>query len=160
MNTVAISGNLTRDPEFRTTERGVDLCNIGIAVQENRRNPDQSWRQIVHFFNAVAFNGQARTARKFAKGDLVAIQGKLQHRTFERADGSKGSVVEIVVEDFVGEKMYFDAQGNPPVRGGQRPAGAEAAAPAAAPPPSAAPPAAAPVMPDVAPDILDDDIPF
>ena len=111
MNSVAISGNLTRDPELTTTPSGAEIANIGIAVQENRRNPDQTWRQITHFFTCVAFNGQARTAMKFSKGDLASIQGRLQHRTWEAQDGSKRQAVEVVAESvqFLGGRQ--DSEG-------------------------------------------------
>ena len=157
MNTVAISGNLTRDPELTTTASGAEIANIGIAVQENRRNPDQTWRQITHFFTCVAFNGQARTAMKFSKGDLASIQGRLQHRTWEAQDGSKRSVVEIVVADIVGEKMYTKSDGSSPRQA--PPQAAPQQQQAAPPPPPPAQPA--PVANGAGdPGWSDDDIPF
>ena len=98
MNKVYLIGTLTRDPELRSTQSGVDVCNFSIAV--NRRFKDGNGNQQTDFFNIIAWRQLAGLCNKYlAKGRKVAISGSIQTRTYEAQDGSKRSVFDIVADE-------------------------------------------------------------
>lgn len=96
-----ITGNLTRDPETRTTTNGTSVCSFSVAV--NRRytvNGEQ--RDEVSYFNCSAWGRQGETIQQYAhKGDGILVSGRLrQDRWEDKATGKTRSSVEIVTEDF------------------------------------------------------------
>ena len=98
MNKVILIGNLTRDPEQRTTPNGVSVCNFSIAV--NRRFKNQAGEQVTDFFNIIVWRQLADTcARYLAKGRKVGVIGELQTRSYDAKDGTKRTVVEIVADE-------------------------------------------------------------
>ena len=98
MNKVIIIGNLTRDPELRTTPSGVSVCSFGVAV--NRRYVDQSGQRGVDFFNVVVWRQQGENCAKyFAKGRPVAVVGHLETRQYEDKNGVKNNVVDIIADE-------------------------------------------------------------
>lgn len=125
INTVAISGNLTRDPELRATASGMAVLEIGVAVNENRKNPQTGeWEPYAHFFDCVAFGNRAEGLAKFLeKGMKVAICGKLSFSQWETAVGEKRSKVSILVDevDVMSQRRDNEsgggvaASGNPPL---------------------------------------------
>ena len=89
MNKVFLIGNLTRDPEMRSTQSGVAVCNFTIAVNRRFRNP-QTGQQETDFLNVIAWRQLAELCSKYlAKGRKVAVTGSIQTRTYEAKDGSK-----------------------------------------------------------------------
>lgn len=90
MNKVILSGNLTRDPETRTTENGVSVCHFTVAV---RRDYSED---VTDFFNCTAWRTTAENCGKYLKkGSKVALVGSLQNRSFDDKDGNKRTVTEI-----------------------------------------------------------------
>lgn len=97
MNQAFLIGNLTRDPEVRSTNAGIKVCNFTIAV--NRRMKS-SGEQQTDFFNIVAWRQLAELCEKYlSKGKKVAVIGSIQTRTYEAQDGSKRSAFEIVADE-------------------------------------------------------------
>ena len=97
MNKAILIGNLTRDPENRTTANGVSVCSFSIAV--NRRKTAKDGEKITDFFNIVAWRGLADTcARYLAKGRKVCVTGEIQNRSYEK-DGEKHYITEIIADD-------------------------------------------------------------
>jgi single-strand DNA-binding protein len=102
INQVVVSGNLTRNPEVRTTPSGTVITSIGIAHNERRRNPAGEWEDRAHFFDVTIFGGQGDWLSKNAsKGDPVTVGGQLQWRSWEDQQGNKRSAVEILARDVV-----------------------------------------------------------
>lgn len=98
MNKVFLIGNLTRDPEMRSTQSGVAVCNFSIAV--NRRFKKENGEQETDFLNVVAWRQLAELCSKYlAKGRKVAVAGSIQTRTYEAKDGSKRSTFDIVADE-------------------------------------------------------------
>lgn len=96
INHVSLTGRLTRDPEPRYTAGNVLMVTFNIAVDDGFGDKRKSY-----FFNCVAWRATADyIARNVHKGDLVAIDGKLQERTWEK-DGQKKFRTEIAVDDIV-----------------------------------------------------------
>lgn len=99
MNKVFLIGNLTKDPEMRSTQSGVPVCNFSIAVNRRFRNP-QTGQQETDFLNVVVWRQLAELCGKYlAKGRKVAVTGSIQTRTYEAKDGSKRTAWDIVAEE-------------------------------------------------------------
>lgn len=101
INRVSLSGNLTRDPELRTSSGGVSFLNFGLAVNENRKNRDTGeWEPYANFVDCVAIGKRAEGLAKFlTKGMKVAVAGKLSYSRWETQDGEKRSKLEVVVDE-------------------------------------------------------------
>lgn len=98
MNKVFLIGNLTRDPEMRSTQSGVVVCNFTIAV--NRRFKNANGEQETDFLNVIAWRQLAELCGKYlAKGRKVAVTGSIQTRTYEAKDGSKRTAWDIVADE-------------------------------------------------------------
>lgn len=99
MNKVFLIGNLTKDPEMRSTQSGVAVCNFTIAVNRRFRNP-QTGQQETDFLNVIAWRQLAELCSKYlAKGRKVAVTGSIQTRTYEAKDGSKRTAWDIVADE-------------------------------------------------------------
>ena len=99
MNKVFLIGNLTRDPEMRSTQSGVPVCNFSIAVNRRFRNA-QTGQQETDFLNIVAWRQLAELCGRYlTKGRKVAVTGSIQTRTYEAQDGSKRSAFDIVADE-------------------------------------------------------------
>ena len=99
MNKVFLIGNLTRDPEMRSTQSGVAVCNFSIAVNRRFRNP-QTGQQETDFLNVVAWRQLAELCSKYlAKGRKVAVMGSIQTQQYEAKDGSKRTAWDIVADE-------------------------------------------------------------
>ncbi len=99
MNKVFLIGNLTRDPEMRSTQSGVAVCNFSIAVNRRFRNP-QTGQQETDFLNVIAWRQLAELCGKYlAKGRKVAVTGSIQTRTYKVKDGSKRTAWDIVADE-------------------------------------------------------------
>lgn len=98
MNKVILVGNLTKDPELKTTQSNISVCTFGIAV--NRKFANAQGVRETDFFNVVAWRNQADfVAKYFTKGKKIGIVGTLQSRTYEAKDGTKRNVVEVVADE-------------------------------------------------------------
>ena len=109
MNKVYLIGNLTRDPEMRSTNTGISVCNFSIAVNRRFRNA-QTGQQETDFFNIVAWRQLAELCSRYlAKGRKVAVSGSIQTRSYEAQDGSKRTAFDIVADEV---EFLSAAQGN------------------------------------------------
>ena len=98
MNKIIITGNLTRDPELRTTPSGVAVCSMAVAVQ--RDFADSDGNRAVDFFNVNVWREKGETcAKHLKKGRKVGIVGSLQNRSYEDKDGVKRTVTEIIASE-------------------------------------------------------------
>lgn len=108
INRVNISGNLTRDPELRSTAAGTSILTFGVAVNDRRKNPKTNeWEDYPNFIDCVVFGSRAEPLNKFlSKGTKVAIEGKLRWSQWDK-DGHKRSKIEVIVD----ECEFFLAKG-------------------------------------------------
>ena len=96
-----ITGNLTRDPELRTTPNGASVCSFSVAVNRVYRDASGEQKEDVSFIDCSAWGKLGEMINQYAKkGSGVLVSGRLDQRSFEGKDGVKRSRVEIVVEDF------------------------------------------------------------
>lgn len=100
INRVVISGNLTRDPELRTTASGMPIMSMGVAVNDRRKNSQTGeWEDYANFIDCTMFGTRAQNLQRFlSKGTKVTIEGKLRWSQWER-DGQKRSKIEVIVDD-------------------------------------------------------------
>lgn len=99
-NKVTLLGNLTRDPELRTTPNGRSVASFSLAVNRSWRGADGQTQEAVDFFDCVAWGKAGEIISQYTqKGRALLVSGRLQSRSWEQ-DGQKRSKVEVVVEDF------------------------------------------------------------
>ena len=125
---VVIAGNLTRDPELRQTPSGTSVCQFGVAVNRSYKDASGQWAEKTSFFDVVVWGGQGESCARFlTKGRQVAIDGRLEQRSYEAQDGSKRSKVEIIADTVVFQGTPGETR-EPVHRGGEQPAREAAAA--------------------------------
>ncbi len=97
-----ITGNLTRDPELRTTPNGASVCSFSVAVNRVYKDASGEQREDVSFIDCSAWGRLGEMINQYAKkGSGVLVSGRLDQRSWEdKTTGQKRSRVEIVVEDF------------------------------------------------------------
>lgn len=136
INNVSLTGRLTRDPELRVTAGGTQLLSFTLAFNTSVRNRQTGeWEERGNFIDCTMFGKRADALSRFlAKGQKVAIAGKLRYATWDK-DGQRHSKLDVIVDDIVFMSQRQDA--NQP---------AQASAPQAPMPPAV--------------DAFDDDIPF
>lgn len=106
-NKVTLLGNLTRDPELKTTSGGRSVCSFSLAVNRTWRNADGEQQEAVDFIDCVAWGKAGEIINQYMqKGRPLLVAGRLQQDTWEQ-DGNKRSKIEVVVEDF----NFIDAGG-------------------------------------------------
>lgn len=97
-----ITGNLTRDPELRSTTNGNSVCSFAVAVNRTYRGADGQQKEEVSYIDCTAWGRLGETINQYArKGTAVLVSGRLyQHSWDDKTTGQKRSRVEIVAEDF------------------------------------------------------------
>ena len=97
MNKVFLIGRLSRDPELRHTTSGTAVCQINVAIS---RPVSQGSEPQTDFINVVVWNRQAENvARYLSKGRQVAIEGRIQTRNYDNAEGKRVYVTEVIASN-------------------------------------------------------------
>ena len=130
VNVAVITGNLTQDPELRSTGGGTSVCEMRVAVNSRRKDGQSGqWVDKPNYFSISVFGNQAESCAQYlGKGRPVAIDGRLDWREWEAKDGGgKRESVEIVADSvqFLGSRGDGDGGANQFVPAG---AGSEASA--------------------------------
>lgn len=95
INTVTVTGNLTKDPELRSTASGSNVLQFSVAVND-RMKVNGEWQDRANFFDCTMFGTRAESLAKFLhKGSKVAVHGKLHWSSWDNKNGEKRSKVEI-----------------------------------------------------------------
>ena len=98
MNRVTIIGNLTRDPESRTTPAGKEVCNFTVAV--NRRQKDASGNNVADFFKIAAWGELGKSCQQYlVKGRKVAVVGPVSVSTYQAQDGSTKANLDVMAQE-------------------------------------------------------------
>ena len=102
INRVILSGNLTREPELRTTQSGMSVLSFGIAVNDSRKNKETGqWEDYPNFIDCTMFGNRAESVSRFlSKGSKVSLEGKLHWSQWEQ-DGQKRSKIQVIVDNIV-----------------------------------------------------------
>ena len=107
MNKVFLIGRLTRDPELRYTSSNLPVASFTVAVNRNFTN--QSGEREADFINVVVWRKQAENIKNFLKqGSQIAIDGRIQTRSYDGEDGKKRYVTEVVADNV----QFLDSKGS------------------------------------------------
>lgn len=105
MNKILLIGRLTKDPELRYTQSGTAVASFTLAVNRNFTN--QNGEREADFINCIAWQKAAEfVSQYFKKGQQMALEGRLQVRSYDDNNGQRRWVTEVVTEkvEFVGSK--------------------------------------------------------
>ncbi len=107
-NQAIIMGNLTRDPEVRTTPSGQNVASFAVATNRVWQNQSGERQEAADFHEIVAWGKLGDLAAQYlAKGRKVLVVGRLQTRSWEAQDGSKRQRTEIIASDI----SFLDSRG-------------------------------------------------
>ena len=108
LNRVVITGNLTKDPELRSTPSGTPVCKLRVAVNSRRKDSASGeWVDKPNYFDVTVWGSQGENCANYlSKGRPIAVDGRLDWREWEAQDGSKRQAVEIVADSvqFLGSR--------------------------------------------------------
>ncbi|MDD6308591.1 MAG: single-stranded DNA-binding protein [Clostridia bacterium] len=136
LNKAILVGRLTKDPELRSTQSGMSVATFTVAV--TRSYARQGEERQTDFINCVAFRNTADfISRFFTKGNLIAVDGTIQTRTWDDQEGKRHWVTEVIVNEAHFVEGKKDSAGQ-----------ADGASPASD------------LPMDFGPDATDDDLPF
>lgn len=113
---VMIIGNLGKDPELRYTPAGKPVTTFHVAVNRSVAGGDGDRRDETEWFQVVTFSKLAeRCDQQLSKGQRVYVEGKLQTRTWQGADGQPRKVLEVVASEviFLGHRRAPMTAGEP-----------------------------------------------
>ena len=100
MNKVFLIGNLTRDPELRTTQTGVSVCSFTIAVNRRRPTNAEAGQPEADFFRVTAWRQLGEICSKYlAKGRKVSVVGTVSASAYTGNDGVARASLEVQAED-------------------------------------------------------------
>ncbi len=127
-NQAIVMGNLTRDPELRTTPSGQSVASFSVATNRSWQDPSGEKRDAVEYHDIVAWGKLGELVSNYlGKGRKVLVVGRLQTRSWEAQDGSKRQKTEIVATDInfvdrAGEGGDFtpSADSGAPAKGGAK----------------------------------------
>ena len=114
INRVILIGRLTHDPELRALPSGTTVCSLRVACNTSRKTDDGGYQDRPNYFNVSVFGGRGESVSRYMrKGRRIAIDGHLEWREWETAEGSRRQAVEVVAEsvqflDGPGEQSRHD----------------------------------------------------
>jgi single-strand DNA-binding protein len=121
LNRVVITGNLTRDPELRSTQGGTSICKLRVAVNSRRKDSQTGeWVDKPNYFDVTVWGAQGENCANYlSKGRPVAIDGRLDWREWEAKDeagnpAGKRQAIEIIADtvQFLGSRDGSGGGGN------------------------------------------------
>jgi single-strand DNA-binding protein len=117
INVVVITGNLTKDPELRSTGGGTPVCDLRVAVNSRRKNGQTGeWEDKPNYFDVTVWGAQGENCANYlSKGRPVAVEGRLDWSEWEAKDGSgRRQAVRIVANSvqFLGSRDGGGGNGN------------------------------------------------
>jgi len=102
LNRAQLIGNVTRDPELRTTAAGQNVCSFGVATNSQWTDAQGVKQSRAEFHNLVAWGKLAEICGQYlVKGKKVFVEGRLQTRDWEAQDGAKRTRTEIVLDNMI-----------------------------------------------------------
>ena len=108
LNVVAIMGRLARDPELRQTTSGKSVATFTIACDRNKKDGGADWIPVTAWDRTAEF-----VCKYFQKGSLIAVDGRLQSRSYQDKNGNNRTAIEVVANNvhFAGPKSSNAAPG-------------------------------------------------
>lgn len=115
VNSVVLTGNLTRDPELRHLGSGTAVCKLRLAVNSRRKDQSGNWIDKPNYFDVTVWGAQGENCANYlAKGRPVAVEGRLDWHDWEDQGGNKRQAVEVIANtvQFLGYKDGAGSNGN------------------------------------------------
>jgi len=154
MNKVFLAGNLTKEPELRSTPSGKAVAQFGLAVNDGFKDKTGAWKEQAVFVDVVVWDRPAENCARYpSKGSPVLVEGKLQLDEWTSKDGEKKSKMRVRAD-----RVEFLSGGKPSVQQEVEPAAPRGDNPSHSAP--AAPPADLRKLPAEAEEEDDGDVPF
>src|SRR5213592_5271275 len=107
INRVLVTGNLTKDPELRSTPSGTSICKLRIAINSRRKDASGQWVDKPNYFDVTVWGAQGENCAQYLqKGRPVAVDGRLEWREWEDKQGNKRQSVDIIADSvqFLGSR--------------------------------------------------------
>jgi len=99
INSVSLTGRLTRDPDLRYTQSGMAVCSLNLAVERKYKKADSE--RETDFPNLKAFGKTAETiANYLKKGSLAGFEGRIQTGSYENSEGKRVYTTDVIVDSF------------------------------------------------------------
>jgi single-strand DNA-binding protein len=99
INRVVLTGNLTRDPELRSTPSGTSVCSLRIACNTRRKDSSGNWVDKPNYFDVTVWGAQGENCAQYlAKGRPVAVDGRLEWREWDDQNGNKRQATDIIAD--------------------------------------------------------------
>ena len=99
INRVVLTGNLTRDPELRSTPSGTSVCSLRVACNTRRKDASGEWVDKPNYFDITIWGRQGENAAQYLeKGRPVAVDGRLEWREWQDKEGNKRQSVDIIAD--------------------------------------------------------------
>jgi single-strand DNA-binding protein len=120
MNKAVVIGRLGRDPELRATQSGQSVTNFTVATNENYKDGNGERQERTEWHNIVVWGKQAESCAKYLKkGRQVAVDGRLQSRSYDDREGVKRHITEIVASrvEFLGDNGNGNGKAEEPTEG-------------------------------------------
>jgi single-strand DNA-binding protein len=115
INRVVLTGNLTHDPELRSTNTGTSVCRLRVACNTRRKDGSGNWVDKPNYFDVTVWGAQGENCANYlSRGRPVAIDGRLEWREFQDKDGNKRQAVDIIADSvqFLGSREDAGNGGN------------------------------------------------
>lgn len=122
INTVALSGRLTKDPELRKTQNNKSVATFAIAVDRDYKNQDGS--RTADFISCVAWEKSAELLQTYCrKGDMIGVEGRVQTRNYQDKNGNRVYVTEVLAHklSFLSRGKNNQSKPNPTTPANTRP---------------------------------------
>jgi single-strand DNA-binding protein len=107
INRVMITGNLTKDPDLRSTGGGTSVCSLRVAVNSRRKDETGNWVDKPNYFDVTVWGAQGENCAQYlSKGRPVAVDGRLNWREWQDGQGNKRQSVDIIADSvqFLGSR--------------------------------------------------------
>ncbi len=108
INRVVLTGNLTRDPELRSTpSTGTPVCSLRVACNTRRKDASGEWVDKPNYFDVTVWGAQGENCSQYlSKGRPVAVDGRLEWREWQDKEGNKRQSVDIIADSvqFLGSR--------------------------------------------------------
>lgn len=101
LNKVLLYGNMTKDPEVKALPSGIKVASFSLATNRTFKDKNGVKQEKVDFHNIVVFGKQAELIEQYMKkGNPIFVEGRIENRSWEGADGKKNYRTEIIVDSF------------------------------------------------------------
>lgn len=101
LNKAQLIGRITKDPEIKSLPSGISVVNFGLATNHIYKTKEGEKKETTQFHNCVAYGKLADIIKQWAKkGQEVYAEGRIEYRSWDKKEGGKGYITEILIENF------------------------------------------------------------